>query len=253
MKRSQPQNAKRVLQHVTWCKRAFPVSQFILGSAKAIIFSWQVHSHLCFLPEKSSPLILPSVVTLPHLSGSLGPVFDSVQTFAASLINLSQELHVLPLVLSSSYKQALSNSPLGAWGIVVAVSVICCLSLTSVLGGADHCILSGLNLTGPQQMLFQYLVIFFSNFWINVSLRHSASESLHNSCTCSCPLIYRSVLFQFQVLFSAMGWTEGIMEENRLYIILDLEMTLNFSTDLYELSENNWKSRLGAQKIKIEG
>lgn len=50
-----------------------------------------------------------------------------------------------------------------------------------------------------------------------------------------------------------MGWTEGITEENRPYIILDLEMTLNFSTDLYELSENNWNSRLGAQKIKIEG
>lgn len=37
------------------------------------------------------------------------------------------------------------------------------------------------------------------------------------------------------------------------YIILDLEVTLNFSADLCELSENNWKSRLGAQKIKIEG
>lgn len=43
------------------------------------------------------------------------------------------------------------------------------------------------------------------------------------------------------------------MEENRPYIILDLEMTLNFSTDLWELSQNNWNSRLGAQKIKIEG
>lgn len=30
-------------------------------------------------------------------------------------------------------------------------------------------------------------------------------------------------------------------------------MTLNFGTDLYELSENNWNSRLGAQEIKIEG
>lgn len=30
-------------------------------------------------------------------------------------------------------------------------------------------------------------------------------------------------------------------------------MTLNFSTDLYKLSEKNWNSRLGAQKNKIEG
>lgn len=98
-------------------------------------------------------------------------------------------------------------------------------------------------------------LIFFSNFWINVSLRHSTSESLHNSCTFSCPFIYRSVLllfsFQYQALCSAVGWTEGITEENRPYIILDLEMTLNFSTDLYELSENNWNSRLGAQKIRL--
>lgn len=54
--------------------------------------------------------------------------------------------------------------------------------------------LPSLNLMGLGKWCFQYFIIFFSNFWINVSLSPSASESLHNSCTFSCPLIYRSVL-----------------------------------------------------------
>lgn len=116
--------------------------------------------------------------------------------------------------------------------------------------------LPSLNLMGLGKWCFQYLIIFFSNFWINVSLSPSASESLHNSCNFSCPLIYRSVLplFSSNTKSCFQQWDERRKHGGKQPIYnLRFRMTLNFSTDLYKLSENNWNSRLGAQKIKIEG
>lgn len=62
MKKNSPQNAKRALQDVICCKRAFLVSQFILWSAKAHHLFHNKHILICvFCLRRAALLIFPSV------------------------------------------------------------------------------------------------------------------------------------------------------------------------------------------------
>lgn len=138
-------------------------------------------------------------------------------------------------------------------------------SLTSVLGIADLLYSSWSKSDWSfANIAFRYLFIFFSNDWISVSLRHSVSEFLYSSCTFSCLLNYRSVplLFSFQlqvqVLFLALRWTEGIMEENRLYNLrfwYDIELVVqtcrSYQKIIGKLGWEPRKLRLRASKKKF--
>lgn len=138
-------------------------------------------------------------------------------------------------------------------------------SLTSVLGRTDllHSSWSKSDRSFANAA-FRYLFIFFSNDWINVSLRHSVSEFLHSSCTFSCFLNYRSVplLFSFQLqvqnLSWALRWTEEVMEENRLYNLRfwdDIEFVLlscrSYQKIIWNLGWVPIKLRLRASKKKF--
>lgn len=69
--------------------------------------------------------MLPWVGTAPFPLPLL-PLFDVLQ------ISLSQELHILPLVLSPSYKQAPLNLPCSLWN--------CCGTFSSLLSSSDICL-----------------------------------------------------------------------------------------------------------------
>lgn len=129
-------------------------------------------------------------------------------------------------------------------------------SLTSLLGIADLLYSFQSFSWSFANAAFWYLLIFFTNDWKNVCFSHSVSEFLRSSATSACLLNYRSVplLFSFQlqvqVLFLALKWTERIAKSNRLHHLRFLRWHWTCSTGLEEVSENNWKPRLGAQKIE---
>lgn len=150
MKKNSPQNAKRVLQDVICCKRAFLVSQLILWSAKAHHFFHNKHILIrVFCLRRAALLIFPSVVTLHH---SLSPFWACLWLVADVCCQSDQfvtEITHSPTCFIFFLQTGTIKISSGACGIVVAVPVIFCPSLTCVLGRADHCIPSSLNLTGP--------------------------------------------------------------------------------------------------------
>lgn len=224
MKKIPPPNAKRALQDVIWHNRNFLVFQFILWSAKAHHFFPNKYILICvFNLRIVGILVFVSVVTLPFpqlLAYGLWLVTDVCWQFD-QFVRESTHSHTCFIFFWPTGTIKISS---GAYGIIVAVSVMFYAFLTSVLGIADLlCSSWSKSDWSFANTALWYLFIFFSNDWINVSLRHSVSEFLRSSCTFSCLLNYRSVplLFSFQlqvqVLFLALRWTEGMMEENRPY------------------------------------